>query len=303
MRTLFSALLVALLLQAPARAEGQLRIFAAANFNPVLSALKPALEKELDCKLAMEFSGSQLAARKLTELKRDCDILLLADSLLFKKLASTQCLWRIDFACDSMALGFGSRAKKADRAERDWLATIQDPAISWGRVDENLAPVGYRTLLLLKLADPSGSLLERMLAKCDRKCDDASSMAALLRNGDLDYGFLYKSACLNYDIRFVELPASINMGSTSVDYSAASVGFKDSSGAQVEMKGSAIRYAFSIPASSESPELAAKFARAFLASMEAKAASFGLTPLKPSFHGPKGSFKPFESFSVYGGEL
>lgn len=292
---------VALLSAFSLSAGDDVKVFGAANFSPILRGCKEAAEKALGSKLVMEFSGSQVACRKISELGRDCDLLILADNALFKKLVAKECKWRLDFACDSMVLGVGSRARRSDDAERDWRGVILDPAVSWGRVDENLAPVGYRTLLLLKLADPSGALLEKLLAKADRKCDDVSAMAALLRNGDLDYGFLYRSASLNYDIRFVELPAEIDMGSEKADYSKASVSFRNTAGKEIKVSGSPICYALSIPAKSANAEGALKFVRFLLADSSKRMESSGLRLFKPKFYGTKEDFEPLKDFAVHAG--
>jgi len=282
--------------------ESPLRIFLAANFNPVIKTVKADAQRDLGLALMPESSGSQVACRKVAELGRECDVLILADPQLFTELVPKQCPWRITFGCDRMVLGVGRRAKRSDDAEKDWPAVILDPAITVGRVDENLAPSGYRTLLLLKLKDSSGKLLANVIKKTDRKCDDVAALAALLRNGDIEYGFLYRSACLNYDIRFIELGPAINMGHSTVDYSTATVSFKNTKNADVTIKGSPISYGLSIPSTARNGEGAVRFIRYLLTKRAAVLTQCGIEALKPKFHGPKDSFTPFAGFCDYAGD-
>ena len=189
-------------------------VFHAASFSPVMNQLGRDLKDDLQIQLRTEPSGSQVVCRKVTELGRECDLMMVADGLLLKQIASSHCNWRIDFAHDEIVLGVGVRAMRVDDAEKNWVSVLKDDDVILGRVDENLAPLGYRTLLVWKLAEKLGNpgLARKLTDKCDKVVDDVSSLAALLTSGDVHYGFLYHSTCINYDIRYISLDKSINLG-------------------------------------------------------------------------------------------
>lgn len=281
-------------------------MFYAPCYSPVLDALADDSEKELGVKLRVETAGSQVCCRKVTELNRECDLLMLADSGLFKSIAASRVNWRIDFAHDSIVLGIGSRAKRTDEAETDWTQVLLDEKTVLGRVDENLGPIGYRTLLVWKLKENLGypALAAKLRQKASRVVDHVAQLATLLKAGDIDYGFLYRTTCLKYDIRFVELDPKVNLGSEEIDYSSAEVTFsKLKAGAQeaVTVKGSLITYGLTVPENAPNSERAIGFVGYLLQNKKDHFTARGFSFFKPRFYGTPENFKPFEDFADYAG--
>jgi molybdate/tungstate transport system substrate-binding protein len=262
--------------------------------------------KELGFQIKPEASGSQVVCRKVTELGRDCDLMMIADRRLFKALASSHVSWRIDFAGDEVVLGIGIRAKKADAAETDWVKVLRDPDVSLGRVDENLAPIGYQTLLVWKLKEASGNpgLEEQLKKKSEKVVDDVLHLATLLKAGDLDYGFLYRSTCVEHDIRYISLDKAINLGADDVDYASAQVAIKtDKSGeeSQLTVKGSPITYSLSIPNSAVHRRQAVALIRYILTKYPKQSDNFGYRFFQPKFYGSENDFTGFKDIAIYAG--
>ncbi|TET32545.1 MAG: hypothetical protein E3J72_19305 [Planctomycetota bacterium] len=306
--TLVPVLLSVVLLTSCTDGSGKLVVFHAPCYSPVMDAIRAEQEKSLGVKLVSEVSGSQVACRKVTELGRECDLLIVADSGLLRNIASSRCSWRLDFAHDSVVLGVGTRAKKVDDAEKDWVPVLLDEKIRLGRVDENLGPIGYRTLLVWALKEKKGhpGLGEKLRKKSVKTVEHVSQLAALLKAGDVGYGFLYRTTCLKNDIRFIELQKEINLGSPGVDYSGTEVSFtglKAGKKETIKIKGSRITYGLTIPDNAPGREKAIEFVRYILSDRKDVFTSKGFIFFKPKFYGPRDSFKPFDSFADYAGEF
>lgn len=286
-----------------------LRIFTASGLMPALADLREDSLRELGIELLVEASGSQVACRKLNELGRDCDLIMLADSNLVATLLAGKCSWRIDLAGDEVVLGVGVRAPGVSAAEEDWVPVLLGDDVRLGRVDENLGPTGYRTLLVWKLQEKRGSagLYDRLLKKCDKVMDHVTRLTALLKTGEVDYAFVYRSICIASDIRYIELDRGINLGASDVDYSHATVTYEKLQAGSKEtmtIAGAPITWTLSIPDRGADTATAQQFVRYLLTRKAKLLDRNGFRPLaRPLFYGPVGAHKPFEDFSQRVGEL
>ncbi|GEM_PF-587358 len=291
-----------------ASAPADVRLFHAAGLTPVVDALREPC-KALGLNLLAEGSGSQVACRKLTELGRPCDVILLADSDLVATMLKGSCSWRLDFACDQMVLAVGARAPEVSRAEQEWPPVLLLDNARLGRANENTSPIGYRTLLVWKLEERRRGtpLYDRLVAKATKVVDDVERLTPLLKNGELDYAFTYRSTCIAHDIRYIELDRSVNLGSLDADYSAAEVQFKKlQSGAAetVTVKGAPICWTLSIPDQGADEAAALKFIRCLIGPQAGLLERNGFALItRPRFHGPKEKFAAFQNIADYAGEL
>lgn len=286
----------------------ELVVFHASNLTALMEAMRPAALEEHGILLYLEPSGSQVACRKLTELNRACDLLVLADAGLVRSMLAGHADWRIDFAADEMVLAVGARAPAPDEAERDWVSVLTRPEARLGRVDENLGPTGYRTLLTWQLQEavsgPEG-LFDHLLGKTDKVVDHVTRLAPLLRKGEIDYGFVYRSLCHAWDLRYIRLDRRVNLGDPTVDYSGARVTFTGPvAGREITVAGAAIAHTLTIPNTSREPGAALDFARLLLTEGRREMAALGYRPLERAlFYGRREDHGPFEEFSDYAGEL
>jgi molybdate/tungstate transport system substrate-binding protein len=283
-----------------------LRVFHAAGFAPFLEQIRGDCQRDLDVVLQTEGSGSQEACRKVTELGRPCDLLVLADNQLVAALLGVACRWRIDFATDECVLGIGTRAPGVEKAEKDWPAAVLDDRVRLARVNENLAPIGYRTLLALKLQERLGcpGLCERFVGKCSQTVDDVERLPPLLRSGQADYAILYRSTCIAHGIRYVELDARVNLGSPDVDYTGVEVRFaKLKSGTQemIAIRGSPIVWSMVRPPDDQRHDPAA-FIHYILAKKAGDLDATGLRPLRRArFFGPADAYQRFRTVADHSG--
>ena len=286
-----------------------LRVFHAAGFAPVIRQIRDTCERDLRLTLVAEGSGSQEACRKVTELGRACDVLVLADNRLVTELLGSTCSWRIDFATDAMVLGVGARAPHVAEAEKDWPGVLRLDDVRLARVDENLGPIGYRTLLTLKLQEHLGSpgLHDQVLARCRITVDDVERLPPLLRIGEIDYAFLYRSTGVAHGIRFIELDKRVNLESPEVEYGQVEVHFaKLKSGVRemVAMRGAPIVWSIVEPRGGTVSELADNFVKYLVSRQTGALESAGFHVLaKPKFHGPRDAYARFADVAEYAGVM
>ncbi len=249
-------------------------VFYAAAFEPVLHVLLPQAEREQDCVIASETGGSGNLMRKVTELGRDCDLMLLADGAYFKTRGNGRFSWRLEFMADELVLAVGQRAPRPDAAERDWVPVLLDPAVRLGRADETISPAGVRTRRVWQIREQAGSpgLEAALLARTALVADDVGTLSARLKAGDIDYAFLYRTTCLMQDIRYIRLTQEQDP----------------------------IRYALSIPANAIHREKAEALVGRLLNNRtlwEEK----GFLPIPPRFYGEREALERLPAGIEYGG--
>jgi molybdate/tungstate transport system substrate-binding protein len=260
------------------RKENRLVVFHAGSLSLPMKALADSFSvMHPKTEFRMEAAGSVDCARKITELGRSCDILASADYQVIEKLLIPEHAYMNQaFAVNSMVIAYTSESCRADEINNvNWPEILLSPDVFYGRSDPNTDPCGYRSVLMLQLAEDhyrekSGTRTFKVsdFTEKDRRFirPKEVDLLALLANHSIDYIFIYKSVAMQHGLRFLELPPEINLGdSTMADfYARAQLKIRGSSpGDSVLVKGTPITYSFTIPHNAENPELAKKFA-AFL---------------------------------------
>jgi molybdate/tungstate transport system substrate-binding protein len=164
-------------------------------------------------------SGASLEhARKLTELHRIPDVVLLADYEVFPQLlVPAYTSWYAQFARNRMVVAYTPRSKHATEiSPENWTRVVRRPDVQVGRTDPKLAPAGYRTLRLFTLAERfyhEPGLERSLLAAAPERNmrANAADLAALLAAGELDYIYDYQSVAQSNGFSFVQLPAEIDL--------------------------------------------------------------------------------------------
>jgi molybdate/tungstate transport system substrate-binding protein len=244
--------------QAP---TGPLVVFNAGSLaHPVRELLGAFHRRYPDVRGVHESSGSLEAARKLTELGKIPDVLAVADygvieKLLFPRHAS----WHAAFGSNAMVLAHTERSAGAKEVTSDnWWRVLLRPGVRSGHSNPSLDPNGYRTLMVFQLAEShygQPGLARQLAAAVPARHirPKETDLTALLQAGELDYAWSYRSLAKTTGLRWVELPAEINLSdpAKSDRYAAARVRLPGASmrGADsVEFRGEPIVYALTIPA-------------------------------------------------------
>jgi molybdate/tungstate transport system substrate-binding protein len=176
-------------------------------------------------------SGSLDAIRRATDLHLPCDIVITADWRLLLKPHHGIEPWVVIFAGNSMALVYTNHSAGAREINsNNWYRVITQPPVRYGHSNPERDPAGYWTLIVWQLAESyyhQPGLAANLKAHCPLSNIRPASidLIALLQSGELDYYFGYASDARLGNLKFLALPAEINLGHFSRRdyYSKASV--------------------------------------------------------------------------------
>jgi len=255
--------------QAGAKLSGDLVIFHAGSLAVPFKEIASAFMKEHpSVKVIREAAGSRSCARKISDLKRPCDVMASADytvidTLLIPDYAS----WNIKFAANEMAVVYHKGSRMADKINKDnWVDILSDKAVRFGRSDPNADPCGYRAVLTMKLAEKHyrrPGLAKKMLKKDTKYIrPKETDLLALLETHTIDYIFLYRSVAEQHGLQFLLLPDEVNLKRVSLTdlYKTVSVEISGKKpGQKITKRGAPMVYGVTIPRSSPNPKVALAF--------------------------------------------
>lgn len=187
------------------------------------------MEQYPDREIEMEAAGSVASARKITELGKPCDIMASADYQIIDRMLIPQyASWNIIFAANSMVIAFTDRSWMASEINSEnWHEILQRSDVVYGRADPNSDPCGYRSILTMQLAGEYYSipgftdlLLQKDINMVRPKEVD---LLALLEARAVDYIFIYRSVAQQHSLRYIELPAEIDLSDPRLNPHYASV--------------------------------------------------------------------------------
>ena len=172
-----------------------------------------------------EASGSLDAVRKVTELKKSCDLVATADWRLIERFLIPQySSGGYQFLGNELVVARAKRSvgrpEKAGPIGSTWHDELLTKQYSYGISDPDRDPAGYYTHLAWKLAELYYSrpgLYRQLVEGLDRRWirPKSSALIALLQTQNLDLAFLYKSTALQNSLPFIELPAQVSLGESS----------------------------------------------------------------------------------------
>jgi molybdate/tungstate transport system substrate-binding protein len=253
-------------------------VYAAASLAAPIKAALDTFARRTGIVVMEEHGGSLELARRITELKRVPDVIALADQEVFTDLLMPAYVsWYIRFARNRMVVAYTGRSRGAARVNaQNWWKVLLRPDVLVGRSDPEIAPAGYRALLTYRLAESyyrQPGLAARLSARTPPTLmrGNATELAALLEAGELDYIVDYESLARSRRLRFVQLPAPIDLGDSrrTAAYAEATVRVKRGKDS-VTMAGAPILYGISRPLGAPHPEWGGRFI-AFLLSVDGRA--------------------------------
>ena len=248
-------------------------VFHAGSLSALFKECKIAFEKQHNYTLLLEASGSVDAARKLTDLRKHCDVIALADVALFDSMLKSYCPYWIAFAGNEMVLAYTEKSKFAQAIATNWINALLRYDINCTRSDPLRDPCGYRTLLVWKLASQyyKNTELEKIFAMRSPLAymrPKEIDCIALLETGACDAMWIYKSVAVQQNFPYITLDEHINLGSHTYEhiYRKACITLSDTK-KQYTFCGSTITYGASIPVTANNVKGAIAFL-SFLCSKE-----------------------------------
>jgi molybdate/tungstate transport system substrate-binding protein len=224
------------------------------------------VQRHPQVKILSEAAGSLDCARKITELRRPCDIIASADYVVIDRLLIPKYAQKNQpFAQNEMAIVHTSKSRYANEIHSDnWREVLLRSDVYIGRADPDADPCGYRTLLTLQLA---GCEQEIKAKKNQFIRPKEVDLLALLETGSLDYIFLYKSVAIQHGLPYVALSDSINLSNRDLaqHYATAGVYVRGNTPTDsLYMEGAPMVYSFAILNEAPNPRVAQAFAHFML---------------------------------------
>lgn len=198
--------------------SGDIVVFHAGSLSVPLKQISAEFKKENpEVNILLESAGSRTCARKITDLKRPCDVMASADYTVIDKLLIPEyASWNIKLATNEMTIVFHKGSKRSDEINKDnWYEILMDKDVIFGRSNPNADPCGYRAVLTMKLAGEfykDNKITEQLLAKnLNYIRPKETDLLALLESHAIDYIFLYRSVAQQHGLKYVILPDEVNL--------------------------------------------------------------------------------------------
>lgn len=241
-----------------------------------------SLHPEVD--VEMEGHGSIQVIRYVTDLKKEADVLAVADYTLIPAMMYPEYAdWLIRFATNELVIAYTAKSRYASEINSsNWYEILSRPEVKIGLPHPLLDACGYRALMAAQLAEAyyrEPTLFRRIVADhftptiSVREDQDrytinlpevikprdekfalrggSIQLLALLEAGAIDYAFEYRSVALQRGLKFVELPPPLNLGASDQEdfYRRVRVafGFQRFTALENEQVGNTIYYALTIP--------------------------------------------------------
>lgn len=216
-----------------------------------------------------EFGGSTKMARMISELGKPADIMASADYVVIdKNLIPRFAEVNIRFATNQMVLCYTPQSKYAEEINSsNWYEILKRKDVVWGHSDPNLDPCGYRSLMVLQLAEKKyqqPGLYQTLLDQRKKEWVRPKSveLISLLQSGNMDYAWEYLSVAVQHGLQYVTLDDEINLSDYSHNdfYTQATVEVSGKKpGTTIERKGKSITYGITLLKDAQNPKAAELF--------------------------------------------
>jgi len=208
-----------------AGSSNKLIIFHAGSLSVPFAAMEKQFESrypKLD--ILREAGGSTKMARMISELGKPADIMASADfKVIDKSLIPSHASWNIRFASNQLVLCYTKNSQYASEINHaNWYKILSKKGVIWGHSDPNLDPCGYRSLMVLQLAEKYyklPGLYDQLIANRPQKNIRPKSveLISLLQTGNMDYAWEYLSVAIQHKLKYITLDDHINLGNYQLD--------------------------------------------------------------------------------------
>jgi molybdate/tungstate transport system substrate-binding protein len=255
--------------------SGELIIFHAGSMSVPIKEIADSFMKTYPAvKVLTEAAGSRECARKISDIGKPCDIMVSSDyKVIDEMLIPKYSAFNIAFATNEMVIAYLPENEAAKTINPDnWIDILLQPRVAYGRSDPNSDPCGYRSLMVMQLAEKyldRKGIAERLAAKDKRYIRPKEvDLLALLESNSIDFIFIYKSVACQHKLGYLSLPAEINLGDANKDsiYQQAQVKISGSTpSSQTLMRGETMIYGITMLKNAQNPTAALAFMKFFLA--------------------------------------
>jgi molybdate/tungstate transport system substrate-binding protein len=245
--------------------HGTLIVFGAGTLATPFTAEIAAFKKKYPgVAVRSQFGASGDMVKNITQLHQPADVLGVADySLIPKLMFPSSATWYLGFVSNQITFAYTSHSKGAGQlTPANWYKILAQPGVHVGRSNPAADPSGYQTLQMLQLADGyyhdpklSASVLKN--SPDSSVAETETSLLAALQSGQIDYLAIYKSSALESHLKYIALPAQVNLSDPTLaaDYAKVSI----HAGSLGTLTAKPIIYGLTIPTSAPDAALGEKF--------------------------------------------
>jgi molybdate/tungstate transport system substrate-binding protein len=249
--------------------QKELIIFHAGSLSVPFKEMTQEYEKRNPgIKILLESAGSLVCARKVTELKKPCDILASSDYFVINELLiPNYASWGIRFATNEIVIAYTRKSKYSSEINSsNWIDILQKGDVIYSRSDPDSDPCGYRTVLTFQLAEKyysKSGLVEKFVSKNKEYIRPKEvDLVALLETNAIDYMFQYKSVAIQHNLKYIELPKEINLSDPGMNqlYKSVSLDVAGSKpGSRMKITGEYINYSLTVLNNAPEKDIAIDF--------------------------------------------
>ncbi|KAA0257059.1 hypothetical protein FHQ18_10850 [Deferribacter autotrophicus] len=272
MKKLFVVLGLLLAISISAYAQEYLKVLIPKSLEKSFSVIAKDFYDKHKIKIKYESNCSGKAAKLIHDYGKIIDVIVSADYSVIDNVLVEKGFadWNIKFAKNEMVVGYRADSKYANKINaNNWYEIIMKPDVKFGLSAATDEPCGYRSLMVLKLAE--------LFYKKDNFAEDAVQKAIFERKSDLDivkdllskkvdYIISYKTYAKEYNFNYLKLPKEINLFSSRYGEFYKKVKIKDHKyglGLK-EIPATCIFYSVTIPQTTQKRDLAVKFVKYLL---------------------------------------
>ena len=269
----------------------QVRVFLAGSLTGPFEKLKAKFEEKYpNTEVLLEPAGSVDTIKKVTDTRKPADVVASADyALIPQYMVPNDADWYLTFAKNSMVLTYVDTSKYADEINADnWYTILGKDDVRWAFSDPNSDPCGYRTPMVIKLAEGQygddtifKTLIEDhskitatkdgnvwTLDATDPSPDGTTltirpksvELVQMVQAGGIDYAWEYHSVAVQNDLKFVELPEEIDLSAVKYADNYKTVQTKAVKGdGTTNYVGAPIVYGVTVPKIAEHPDMGLAF--------------------------------------------
>ncbi|HPJ73518.1 MAG: tungstate ABC transporter substrate-binding protein WtpA [Methanoregulaceae archaeon] len=291
------------------------KVFHAGSLTGPFEKIKAEFEEKYpNTEVLLEPAGSVECVKKVTETGKPADVVASADyALIPQYMVPDDADWYLTFAKNTMTLAYTDQSRHASEITADnWYAILGQEGVRWAFSDPNADPCGYRTPMVIKLAE--GYYGDEAIFK--NLVEDHSNIVAtfedgvwtidatdpapdgtkltirpksvelvqMVQAGGIDYAWEYRSVAVQNGLKFIELPEQIDLSAIEYADNYKTVKVKSVKGDDVTYyTGSPIVYGVTVPKIAEHPEMGLEFVKMLIGPVgQAILTSDGQPPIIPA---------------------
>ena len=288
------------------------KVFCAGSLTLPLEEIKAKFEEDHgNVEVQIEPSGSVAAVQKITESDKLADVLASADFTLIPSMMMPDYAdWYIRFAKNRMVIAYTDGSNYADEINStNWYEILQRSDVKWAFASPNMDPCGYRTPMVIQLAEleyEDNMIFDNLVTDNSaitvteengvyqintpeelnpntarlKIREKSVELISMLQEGGIDYAWEYMSVAKQHDLKYVELPESIDLSTVTHTHTYKKVKVQTTS---ENIEGKPIVYGVTVPTNAPNKELGEEFIR-YMINEEGQTvfADMGQPPIVPA---------------------